>query len=165
MYALFLVFSRLASIHFSSFTSWTARLHIALLSYCSDDDRNGVPTKKTRRHNSSVIHAYMSFHRGLNEGLYSNDFLVLYGVILIHQILISSLGSDGRDCIDIVNKVSEFLYTNGLNLLSEHDKLNIEGIGLAKSMVLFITKRYLAKEKKRVLQFNSKRATSKTRNE
>ena len=38
------------------------------------------------------------------------------------------------------------MQTNGLNLLSEHDELNIEGIGLAKSMILFITKQYLAKE-------------------
>lgn len=54
--------------------------------------------------------------------------------------------TDGRNCVDIVDKLSQFLHSNGLNLLSEHDKMNIEGIGLAKSMILFITKQYLVKE-------------------
>ena len=87
----------------------------------------------------------MSFQRGLNEGMYVIPFSIPSDVFPVHRTF-SCINLDGRDCIDIVNKVSEFLYTNGLNLLSEHDKLNIEGIGLAKSMVLFITRQYLAKE-------------------
>ena len=84
----------------------------------SDDD-NDVPHMHFNKNaNSVMMHAFLSFQRGIME--------------------------DGRDVMDVVSEISSSLKARGLRTISEQDKLNIEGIGLAKSMVLFVTQDYLS---------------------
>ena len=86
----------------------------------SDDDCNGVPYKQFNSNSSGMMHAFLSFQRGVLE--------------------------DGRDIMEVITQVLAYLKEKGIKTISEQDKLNIEGIGLAKSMILFVTRDYLSQQ-------------------